>query len=139
MNRWLLTYKNETFDVETLIGRYHANIYSENECIQIVEDPVNNPVIWIFAVLRYDFSIPKADRNDPRWFANESDGVMRRMQHNEQVNRFLWNIKGNGNSEYTDMEWLAKEICETVLNKVGNPRKKAWDKIWKDAFQMENE
>ncbi len=135
----LLTYKNETFDVETLIGRYHANIYSENECIQIVEDPVNNPVIWIFAVLRYDFSIPKADRNDPRWFANESDGVMRRMQHNEQVNRFLWNIKGNGNSEYTDMEWLAKEICETVLNKVGNPRKKAWDKIWKDAFQMENE
>lgn len=61
------------------------------------------------------------------------------MQHNEQVNRFLWNIKGNGNSEYTDMEWLAKEICETVLNKVGNPRKKAWDKIWKDAFQMENE
>ncbi|MEI3177819.1 MAG: hypothetical protein V8S31_05625, partial [Lachnospiraceae bacterium] len=47
----LLTYKNETFDVETLIGRYHANIYSENECIQIVEDPVNNPVIWIFAVL----------------------------------------------------------------------------------------
>ena len=135
----LLTYKNETFDVETLIGRYHANIYSENECIQIVEDPVNNPVIWIFAVLRYDFSIPKADRNDPRWFANESDGVMRRMQHNEQVNRFLWNIKGNGNSEYTDMEWLAKKICETVLNKVGNPRKKAWDKIWKDAFQMENE
>ena len=37
------------------------------------------------------------------------------------------------------MEWLAKKICETVLNKVGNPRKKAWDKIWKDAFQMENE
>lgn len=134
-----LTYKNETFDVETLIGRYHAHIYSENECIQIVKDPVNNPVIWTFAVLRYDFAIPKEDRNDPRWFANESDGVMRRMQHNEQVNRFLWNIKGNGNSEYTDMEWLAKEICETVLNKVGNPRKKAWDKIWKDAFQMENE
>lgn len=51
----------------------------------------------------------------------------------------MWNIKGNGNSEYTDMEWLAKKICETVLNKVGNPRKKAWDKIWKDAFQMENE
>jgi len=135
----LLTYKNETFDVETLIGRYHTHIYSENECIQIVKDPVNNPVIWTFAVLRYDFAIPKEDRNDPRWFANESDGVMRRMQHNEQVNRFLWNIKGNGNSEYTDMEWLAKEICETVLNKVGNPRKKAWDKIWKDAFQMENE
>ena len=135
----LLTYKNETFDVETLIGRYHAHIYSENECIQIVKDPVNNPVIWTFAVLRYDFAIPKEDRNDPRWFANESDGVMRRMQHNEQVNRFLWNIKGNGNSEYTDMEWLAKEICETVLNKVGNPRKKAWNKIWKDAFQMENE
>ena len=37
------------------------------------------------------------------------------------------------------MEWLAKENCETVLNKEGNPRKKAWDKIWKDAFQMENE
>lgn len=55
----LLTYKNETFDVETLIGRYHANIYSENECIQIVEDPVNNPVIWIFAVLRYDFQFRK--------------------------------------------------------------------------------
>lgn len=135
----LLTYKDEKFDVETLIGRYHAHIYSENECIQIVEDPVNNPVIWIFAVLQYDFSIPEADGNDPRWFANESDGVMRRIQHNEQINRFFWNIKGNGNSEYTDMEWLAKEICEKVLNQEGSSREKAWDKIWEDAFHGENE
>lgn len=135
----LLTYKDETFDVETLIGRFHAHIYSEDECIQIVEAPVNNPVIWIFAVLQYDFSIPKEDRSDPRWFANESDGVMRRMQHNEQINRFLWNIKGNGNSEYTDMEWLAKEICENVLTQIGSSRKNEWNKIWKDAFHGENE
>lgn len=135
----LLTYKDETFDVETLIGRYHAHIYSENECIQIVADPVNNPVIWIFAVLQYDFSIREADGNDPKWFTNESDGVMRRMQHNEQINHFFWNIKGNGNSEYTDMEWLAKEICEKVLNQVGRSRKYAWDKIWEDAFYGENE
>lgn len=67
-------------------------------------------------MLRYDFSISQADRSDPRWFANEPYGVMRRLQHNEQINRFFWNIKGNGNSEYTDMEWFAKEICETVLS-----------------------
>lgn len=135
----LLTYNGEIFDVETLIGRYQAHIYSKNECIQIVEDPVNNPVIWIFAVLQYDFGIPQADRSDPRWFANESDHVMKRMEHNEQINRFLWNIKGNGNSEYTDMEWLAKEICETVLSQEGNSRKEAWNKIWNDAFHGENE
>lgn len=135
----LLTYNGEMFDVETLIGRYQAHIYSKNECIQIVEDPVNNPVIWIFAVLQYDFGISQADRADPRWFANESDHVMKRMEHNEQINRFLWNIKGNGNSEYTDMEWLAKEICETVLSQEGNLRKEAWNKIWNDAFHGENE
>ena len=64
---------------------------------------------------------------------------MKRMEHNEQINRFLWNIKGNGNSEYTDMEWLAKEICETVLSQEGNSRKEAWNKIWNDAFHGENE
>lgn len=135
----LLTYKDEKFDVETLIGRYHADIYSENECIQIVENPVNNPVIWIFAVLQYDFLIPEADGNNLRWFANESDGVMRRIQHNELINHFFWNIKENGNSEYTDMEWLAKEICEKVLNQEGSSQEKAWDKIWEDAFHGENE
>ena len=76
----LLTYNGEIFDVETLIGRYQTHIYSKNECIQIVEDSVNNPVIWIFAVLQYDFGIPQADRSDPRWFANESDHVMKRME-----------------------------------------------------------
>lgn len=58
----LLTYKNETFDVETLIGRYHANIYSENECIQIVEDPVNNPLFGYLLCCDMIFQFRKADR-----------------------------------------------------------------------------
>lgn len=136
----LLHYKDDILNVETLIGRYHANIYTKDECIQIVEDPVNNEVIWIFGFLQYNLSILEENsRENPRWFANESDSVLRRKQHNEMVDHFLWNIKGNGNSEYTDMEWNAKELCEKVLSQPMECRQKAWENVWEIAFQGKNE
>lgn len=119
----------DVFSVQTLIQRYCSKEYSEDECIHIVKDPANIETVWILGLLQYDLSIPDKTE-DRRGFANESLNTMRRKEYNAKIDHYMWNVKGHGNSEYTDMEWYAKEICEKVLSKPLKERYEAWTKVW---------
>lgn len=123
----------DVFSVQTLIQRYRSKEYSEEDCIHIVKDPVNDETVWILGLLQYDLSIPDKSE-DRRWFANESLNTIRRQEYNAKIDHYMWNVKGHGNSEYTDMEWYAKEICEKVLSQPLKDRYEAWTKVWDVAF-----
>lgn len=65
--------------------------------------------------------------------ANQTKEYLRELNHNEKINRFIWNSLGNGNSEYSDMKAFVECLVKDVLSETEN-KKEGWERLNEKAF-----
>jgi len=66
--------------------------------------------------------------------ANRSASVLREENHNEQINRIIWNVLGNGNSEYSNMDAFIRRLKKEVLSNSVIDKIESWQRLNEDAF-----
>ncbi len=90
----------------------------------------NKPIYFILNLLNYDFFI-EDEKGDREERANAEPETIKRRQNNERINHIVWNVIGNGFSEYSDAEQAVKMLCESVLTDDCSQ----WEEHWKDLGQ----
>lgn len=69
---------------------------------------------------------------------NESTNNIEIKEHNEKIDRLIWNLLANGKSEFTDKENAVREF-EKILDKRGKTRNEEYNKFLNTAFYEEFE
>ena len=75
-----------------------------------------------------------ADFDERTILATQRLDYLKEEECNEQINRILWNLLGNGNSEYSDMEAFITRLKQEVLFKNSIRRREAWNHLCNDAY-----
>lgn len=70
--------------------------------------------------------------------ATEDNERIRKRNHNEKIDRMVWNLYANGRSEYTNMEQVTEKLYREVLKKPATEWREAERKFLQDMFQEEN-
>ncbi len=68
----------------------------------------------------------------------EDNESIHKRNHNEKIDRLVWNLYANGRSEYTNMEKVVDKIYQDVLVKPPFEWKEAEQKFLQDMFMEEN-
>ena len=99
-------------------------VYCQNEGISILDlmtTEDNKLSAFIISIFEYNCDIETIN-NDFEDFINEARNNLKNKNLNEQKNRIIWNLIGNGKSEYTDCE----KFINTFYNEVINTPKTEW-------------
>ena len=99
-------------------------IYCHNKKINILDlmTTENNKLsAFIISIFEYNCDIETIN-NDFEDFINEARNNLKNKNLNEQKDRIIWNLIGNGKSEYTDCE----KFINTFYNEVINTPKTEW-------------
>lgn len=131
---------------ELLVRCMEGKLESEN-IKEIFSDVTNVRHYKALAILGYSVLerqkeikkiIENSDRNadfDERTIlATQRLDYLKEEECNEQINRILWNLLGNGNSEYSDMEAFITRLKQEVLFKNSIRRREAWNHLCNDAY-----
>lgn len=95
-----------------------------------------------FFPYKYDVAVREDEPKDPMErraaIANEAESVLDKKENNERIDRIIWNIVGNGHSEYTNMETFVRIITEQVLPETEPDKQtEAWEKFKKKASESQ--
>ncbi|WP_454953534.1 P-loop NTPase fold protein [Fusobacterium hwasookii] len=99
-------------------------VYCQNEGISILDlmtTEDNKLSAFIISIFEYNCDIETIN-NDFEDFINEARNNLKNKNLNEQKDRIIWNLIGNGKSEYTDCE----KFINTFYNEVINTPKTEW-------------
>ena len=99
-------------------------VYCQNEGISILDlmtTEDNKLSAFIISIFEYNCDIETIN-NDFEDFINEARNNLKNKNLNEQKDRIIWNLIGNGKSEYTDCE----KFIDTFYNEVINTPKTKW-------------
>ena len=99
-------------------------MYCQNEGICILDlmtTEDNKLSAFIITIFEYNCDIETIN-NDFEDFVNEARNNLKNKNLNEQKDRIIWNLIGNGKSEYTDCE----KFINTFYNEVINTPKTEW-------------
>ena len=99
-------------------------VYCQNEGICILDlmtTEDNKLSAFIITIFEYNCDIETIN-NDFEDFVNEARNNLKNKNLNEQKDRIIWNLIGNGKSEYTDCE----KFINTFYNEVINTPKTEW-------------
>lgn len=114
---------------------------AEEEWKRLLVTKSNQQILALLAFFPYEYDLrfKKEMIHDPykrrEKRANESENYLRKKENNERIDRVIWNIIGNGHSEYTNMETFVRRITQDVLKNTDiEEQKSAWEKFKEDAF-----
>ena len=99
-------------------------VYCQNEGISILDlmtTEDNKLSAFIISIFEYNCDIETIN-NDFEDFINEARNNLKNKNLNEQKDRIIWNLIGNGKSEYTDCE----KFIDTFYNEVIDTPKTEW-------------
>ena len=93
-------------------------------------------IYYILNLLEFDFFIEEEGGNREER-ANIDPQKIKRLQKNEKINHIVWNVRGNGYSEYSDMEQAVRDLRENVLTDNCSQWKDNWDRFSQKAYVLD--
>ena len=133
------TYQDEHFSLEELAAKVLDHKISKDELWQILMQKGNREVFSVLTMLGYEMIEDLEDIKDVdkrrEAIANEDESLLRRKDHNEKIDRTIWNVMANGVSEFTDIEAFVMRLCQDVLPLDKEKQQDAWKQLEQQAFQ----
>ena len=111
-------------------------VYCQNEGINILDlitTEENRLSAFIISIFEYncDIEIIGDDFED---FVNEARNNLKNKNLNEQKDRIIWNLIGNGKSEYTDCEKFVNSFYNEVIDTSKTEWIKNFKNLWSNLF-----
>ncbi|MDO5392926.1 MAG: hypothetical protein Q4F24_17825 [Eubacteriales bacterium] len=113
----------------------------QEEWGRLLESENNREVYALLAFFPYHYDLivreeePQDSSERRTAISNEAEDILKKKESNERIDRIIWNIVGNGHSEYTDMETFARRIIADVLPETtAEKQKEAWNQFQDNAF-----
>lgn len=130
----LFVYHNCNYTMSELLYKRTNNEFSAVDINEIFSYEENREIYTIFMLLECDFiwENKKASFED---IMNASVQTLIKEEKIERNNRIIWNILGNGKSEFTNMNNAVDKFVREVLNVEANKRKEAWTKYQNDLYE----
>ena len=88
---------------------------------------------FIISIFEYNCDIETIN-NDFEDFVNEARNNLKNKNLNEQKDRIIWNLIGNGKSEYTDCEKFVNSFYNEVIDTSKTEWIKNFNKLWGDLY-----
>ena len=110
--------------------------YCHNEGINILDlmtTEDNKLSAFIISIFEYNCDIETIN-NDFEDFVNEARNNLKNKNLNEQKDRIIWNLIGNGKSEYTDCEKFVNSFYNEVIDTSKTEWIKNFNKLWGDLY-----
>ena len=110
--------------------------YCHNEGINILDlmtTEDNKLSAFIISIFEYNCDIETIN-NDFEDFINEARNNLKNKNLNEQKDRIIWNLIGNGKSEYTDCEKFVNSFYNEVIDTSKTEWIKNFNKLWGDLY-----
>lgn len=133
------TYQDEHFSLEELAAKVLNQEISKDELWQILMQNGNREAFSVLTMLGYEMiedleNIKDVDKRREA-IANEDENLLRRKEHNEKIDRTIWNVMANGVSEFTDIEAVVMRLCKDVLPLDKDKQQEAWEQLNQQAFE----
>lgn len=133
----------ETFLIPVDGGEYNLKELGESitdkDKMQKIQNALNNPeiaqiysVYCLFNVDTYDYCMAQKHSSDMTEYTLLH--FLKAKEHREKINRLIWNLLSNGESEYTDIDVCVKMFIEEVLNASETHQQKAWKKYMENLY-----
>ena len=110
--------------------------YCHNEGINILDlmtTEDNKLSAFIISIFEYNCDIETIN-NDFEDFVNEARNNLKNKNLNEQKDRIIWNLIGNGKSEYTDCEKFVNSFYNEVIDTSKTEWIKNFKNLWSNLF-----
>ena len=110
--------------------------YCHNEGINILDlitTEDNKLSAFIISIFEYNCDIETIG-DDFEDFVNEARNNLRNKNLNEQKDRIIWNLIGNGKSEYTDCEKFVNSFYNEVIDTSKTEWIKNFKNLWSNLF-----
>lgn len=133
MDSLLFHLGSEKKTIRELIQNFNKE-KDEDAFVKIIQ--TNKEIYHILNLLEFDFFI--ADKTGGREEkANIDPKILKRLQKNEKINHIVWNVIGNGFSEYSDMEQAVRELFENVLTEGQSQWKENWNDFGQKSYVLD--
>ena len=110
--------------------------YCHNKGINILDlitTEDNKLSAFIISIFEYNCDIETIN-NDFEDFVNEARNNLKNKNLNEQKDRIIWNLIGNGKSEYTDCEKFVNSFYNEVIDTSKTEWIKNFKNLWSNLF-----
>lgn len=137
---FLFHYKSLTYTMNQLYQACKEKKINADDLKEIMEDEQNQEAYLILMLFDYPFDFDEEERSRES-IANEAVSSLQKKEKAEKINRLIWNLLGNGRSEFTNMEAAVEKFKTDVLRVPQAHWRGAWsqyqedaywDKLWKD-------
>lgn len=111
-------------------------VYCQNEGINILDlmtTEENRLSAFIISIFEYNCDIETIG-DDFEDFVNEARNNLKNKNLNEQKDRIIWNLIGNGKSEYTDCEKFVNSFYNEVIDTSKTEWIKNFKNLWSNLF-----
>lgn len=128
-------YDERNYTMSQLLYKRQKGELSDAKIKEMMADETNQEHYAVMSLFGYEYDFEKKELNRDN-IANESKKEMEKRERIEKLNRLIWNLMGNGKSEFTDMENAIKQFVERILPDEVTDKEGAWKEYKKDMFNQ---